>query len=100
LGSPEAEEALTSLPGVIQQLFMMGRKYQPDMEVKDWEKLVLEEVAAKSMEALKAFVTEDKGGAIPGPKEPSSATSGETPPTSIRCSSSLPTDTDGFEIIS
>lgn len=94
LGSPEAVQLLNTLQGWRELLFLHGRKGQPSMTRDDWESVVLRAVEA-DLAQLQESLGEEKGGAVPDPKAPSSSPPTAAPSTSATSPSPSPSGTGG-----
>lgn len=80
LGSEEANKVLGSLSGLAQMLYLSGRKNYPHMTPDAWAEQ-LYNAAQRDLETVKEALGEEKGGALPDPKAPSSTGPGDAPST-------------------
>lgn len=71
LGSPVAQALLLTPAGFVEQLYLGGRKHQPQMTRDDWAEL-LGKVMQRDEAEMKERLAEKKGGALADPKGPSS----------------------------
>lgn len=85
LGTPEAIGLLRTQSGMVQMLYLHGRKNQPWMTIEDWEAVLLAAVE-EDMATLGERLTEQGGGAVPDPKAPSSLATMDAPATGANSS--------------